>query len=113
VNGWQQVPIPRELAAAVPGAVGYQKDLRDGHLSVFVALEPPGWHMSISHRSNLVDVTGHYIPGRYPTWDEIHEARYQFIPDKVTMAMLLPPSGEYVNVHPTTFHLWQIRGENE
>ncbi|SIS88764.1 DUF7694 domain-containing protein [Alicyclobacillus vulcanalis] len=55
-----------------------------------------GWHMSISH------------PERYPTWDEIREARYQLIPNDVTMAMLLPPKEEYVNVHPNCFHLHEV-----
>jgi hypothetical protein len=54
------------------------------------------WHLSISE------------PSRYPTWDEIADARYQLIPDDVTMAMLLPPPDEYVNVHNNCFHLWQI-----
>lgn len=61
---------------------------------------PPGeleiWHLSIAH------------PDRYPTWDEIADARYHLILDEVTMALLLPPPGEYVNEHPHCFHLWQI-----
>jgi hypothetical protein len=54
------------------------------------------WHLSISH------------PDRYPTWDEIADVRYELVPDAITMAMLLPPRGQYVNVHERTFHLWQI-----
>lgn len=54
------------------------------------------WHVSISH------------PARYPTWDEIADARYALVPDEVTMAMLLPPRAEYVNAHDRCFHLWQI-----
>jgi hypothetical protein len=54
------------------------------------------WHLSISH------------PVRYPTWDEVADARYELVPDDVTMAMLLPPRDEYVNVHEHVFHLWQI-----
>jgi hypothetical protein len=54
------------------------------------------WHLSISHRH------------RYPSWDEIADARYALVPDRVTMAMLLPPRDEYVNAHPFCFHLWQI-----
>lgn len=61
---------------------------------------PPGermlWHLSISH------------PSRYPSWDEIADARYELIPDDVTVALLLPPRDEYVNAHPYCFHLWQI-----
>jgi hypothetical protein len=55
-----------------------------------------GWHLSISH------------PTRYPTWDEIKAARYDLLPDDCTMGMLLPPSGEYVNVHPNCFHLHEV-----
>lgn len=54
------------------------------------------WHLSIAH------------PDRYPSWDEIADARYELVPDDVTMALLLPPPGEYVNEHPHCFHLWQI-----
>jgi hypothetical protein len=54
------------------------------------------WHLSIAHRH------------RYPTWDEIADVRYELIPADVTMALLLPPPGEYVNEHEHCFHLWQI-----
>jgi hypothetical protein len=54
------------------------------------------WHLSISHRARL------------PSWDEVADARYELVPDDVTMALLLPPPGEYLNVHKTTLHLWQI-----
>jgi hypothetical protein len=30
------------------------------------------------------------------------------LPDDVTMAMLLPPSGEYVNIDEKCFHLYEI-----
>ena len=73
-----------------------------GSCRIFVGQEPLGpagelsWHLSISH------------PSRYPDWDEIKAARYALVPDKVTMAMLLPPKEKYVNVHPRCFHLWEI-----
>lgn len=57
---------------------------------------PVRWHLSIS----CVD--------RYPTWDEIHEARYRLLPDKCMMAIILPPKAEYVNIHPNCFHLHEI-----
>ena len=56
------------------------------------------WHLSIS------------CTDRYPTWDEIRDARYALLPGDVTMAMLLPPVAEYVNVHENCFHLWEIDG---
>lgn len=72
-----------------------------GDVHVIVAREPVNdelrWHLSISAR------------GRYPTWDEVADARYDLLPDELTMAMLLPPRGEYVNLHATTFHLHELR----
>jgi hypothetical protein len=74
----------------------------DSHCTVLVGREPLGpngelrWHLSISHRL------------RYPTWDEIADARYRFIPDEVTVVMFLPPRREYVNLHPNCFHLHEI-----
>ena len=70
---------------------------QDGDLRVVVSIDAGYWHMSISH------------PSRYPTWDEIKEARYKYTPNEVTMAMLLPPKEEYVNVHPNCFHLWEVK----
>lgn len=54
------------------------------------------WHLSISH------------PSRYPTWDEIRDACWELIPGDVTMAQLVVPKGEHVNVNKTCFHLWQV-----
>lgn len=77
------------------GTSAYRKGL------MYLMVSPPGWigglrhgwHMSISHSE------------RYPTWDEVSEARYRFVPDEVTMVMHLPPRGEYVNIHPNCFQL--------
>jgi len=72
--------------------------LTDTGCYVLVGKEANGrWHLSIAH----VD--------RYPTWDEIRDARYALVPDHITMAMLLPPREKYVNVHPCCFHLWEVR----
>ena len=90
-------------------ARAWQKEVHDGHLSVFVAVEDGRFHLSISHR--LSD--GSRRPGRYPTWEEIKDARYRFGPLDKTLAMLLPPQEEWVNVHDTTFHLWEIPPEEE
>ncbi len=70
---------------------------REGELIVIVSKDDEYWHLSISHKD------------RYPTFDEIRDARYKYIPDEVTMAMLFPPKAEYVNVHPNCFHLWEIK----
>lgn len=71
----------------------------DGALTVLVAEEPIGWHLSISH----VDKAGKHR--RYPTWDEIADARDQLLPADLDVVMWLPKAGDYVAIHPTTFHL--------
>lgn len=110
-SGWVRIRVPELIAIQEPATRGYQREVEDGHLSVFVGPQPNSgrWHLSISHR--LSD--GTRAPGRYPTWDEIRDAREQFVPSAATMAMLLPPKEEYVNIHATTFHLWQVDAASE
>lgn len=66
--------------------------------TVIVTIDAGSYHMSIAHTK------------RYPTWDEIKKARYMYCPSNITMAMMLPPLEEYVNVHKNCFHLWEIKG---
>lgn len=47
---------------------------------------------------------------RYPTWEEIKDARYCLLPLGLTFAQILPPPNEYTNIHPNCFHLWEIDG---
>jgi hypothetical protein len=98
-------------ATQAPNLRIYQRDLEDGHLTVQVGAEViasgPRWHLSISHRTNERKPK----PGRYPTWDEIKDARYRFMPPEIYVAQILPPPEEFVSAHDTTFHLWQIPEE--
>lgn len=55
------------------------------------------WHISMS------------LPDRLPTYEEMKEVRYKFLPDNCYMAQIFPPSSEFVNVHPFTLHLYEIR----
>jgi hypothetical protein len=57
------------------------------------------WHLSVAHK--------HRLPG----WTEIADVRYELVPDDVTMALLLPPRDEYLNIHEFTLHLWQIEND--
>lgn len=50
---------------------------------------------------------------RLPTWADVRDARYDLLPDELTFAMLLPPREIYVNVHPNTFHLWEVDDPRE
>ena len=80
----------------------YQRNVTDGKLRVLVGEEPIGWHLSISYQP-----PGRSSP-RYPTWDEIADARDIFLPADLEFVMFLPKAGEYVAVHDTTFHLHQF-----
>lgn len=92
---WVKIEFPKIGIAEVDNAKAYAS----GGLRVLVSIDGPDkrWHLSISH------------PNRYPTWDEIKQARYDLTPNHVTMAQLLPPKEEYVNLHPNTFHLHEVR----
>lgn len=87
------------LAIAMPLGARY---VSSTGCNVITNVEPIGpngekeHHLSISH------------PARYPTWDEIAEARYKFLPDALTFALYLPPKAEYVNLHPNCFHLHEV-----
>ena len=70
---------------------------RCGDKVVCVSKDVGLWHISISCKR------------RYPSWDEIHEARYLFAPDNCYMAMILPPKSEYVNLQENCFHLHELR----
>jgi hypothetical protein len=75
-----------------------------GDCNVFVGREPDlagelQWHLSIS------------TPYRNPKWEEIKQARYDLCPHDVTLAMILPPTAEYINLHNFCFHLHQIPNE--
>lgn len=87
----------------------------DGQLRVCVGYEPASklgslWHMSISHAA-----PNGFI--RLPTWDEIRAARYQLIPQDVTMAMILPSNRDngryYIDTNPWTLQFWQVPNDWE
>jgi hypothetical protein len=106
-----EVPAP---TAALPGR--HRAYRTASGCSVLVGLEPARqapagvwlppaalelWHVSIAHETRL------------PTWDEVADVRYALVPDDVTLALLLPPSAEYVNAHEFCLHLWQIEDRRE
>jgi hypothetical protein len=87
------VPIESPIIGAKTFRWGYCTVIVEHHGDKY------GWHLSIS------------TPFRYPSWEEIKAARYDLLPHDITMAMLLPPPDEYVNVHRNCFHLHQIAND--
>ena len=86
-NSWREIEVPDMIGIKV---------FRKNRLQAFVSIDAGRLHMSISHRQ------------RYPTWDEIKDARYALLPHDITMAQFLPPPSRYINVHPNCFHLWEV-----
>ncbi len=72
-----------------------------GDVNVLIEQHKNGWHLSIS------------TPYRNPTWEEIKQARYDLLSHNITMAMVLPPTEEFVNIHNFCFHLYQIPNEGK
>ncbi len=95
-----EVPVLVLVLDFSPDTRGYMLD----GVKVFVSREKhkviPGQtseyslHISISR------------PDKYPTWDEIKEARYRFMPRDRDAYMILPKEEDYVNYHPNCFHIW-------
>jgi hypothetical protein len=83
---------PVEIKSPLPWCKAYQWL----GCQIFVTDAENGWHASISH------------PSRYPMWMEVCAIRDKFLPKDKTFAMILPPSGQYINVHPNCFHLYEI-----
>ena len=67
-----------------------------GRCAVIVTIDEGSWHLSISTKSAL------------PTYTEMKQARYKFLPDEIYMAEIFPPKAEFVNAHEYCRHLWQI-----
>jgi hypothetical protein len=89
-------PSDREQARFLNAANSYFRRYSLGECTAMVTKEDGRWHMSIAH------------PRRYPTWDEVAEARYRLLPESIVAAMVLPARGHYVNLHPNCFHLHEI-----
>lgn len=91
-----EVALPASVLSVMhPTVRGYRTE---SGCTVLVAREPAGWHLSIAHSE------------RYPTWDEIADARYALLPDEIYAAVILPPKAEYVNLHDNCFHVRQVSG---
>lgn len=69
---------------------------RMGRCTIIVSKDAGLWHLSIS------------TPTASPSYKEIKQARYTYLPNEVYMAQILPPMEEFVNFHPYTHHLFEV-----
>lgn len=92
---WSE-PAPLGLQECASSyALGRTWRSADGEMSVIASVDDGSLHVSIANRS------------RYPTWQEILAVRSWGFPDDCEVVMVLARRGEYVNVHPNCFHLWE------
>lgn len=68
---------------------------KHNHMTMIASADGGHLHVSISHSA------------RYPTWDEILAVRAWAFPPEMEVVMVLARKGEYVNMHPNCFHLWE------
>lgn len=94
---FREIPAPEPVQARlVDAANSYLHCYVLGECTVIVTKEWGRWHLSISHRT------------RYPTWDEIAEARYRIMPDGTYAALILPPKDQYVNMNTNCFQVVEV-----
>lgn len=82
----------------------WNKQVDDGTLAVYLSEDGPQkrHHLSISHTAGL----GHDL--REPSREELYEARREFVPDEVFMAMLVPASEAKLSGPFHSLHLMEI-----
>jgi hypothetical protein len=77
-----------------------QGAFRMGRCLVLVTIDGGKYHLSISTEKEI------------PTYEELKQARYQFIPDDAFMAQIFPPKSDFVNAHPYCLHLFEVEPMN-
>lgn len=92
----KQIPFPIPKHIMPPDSYDHKAWII-GECSVLYSLDANRHHLSIAH------------PKRYPTWEEIKQARYVFLPDDCYMAIMFPPKKYWVNLHRNAFHLWEVK----
>lgn len=93
------------IAEGMPPVRQFERNVHDGRLLALIDELPTGWHMSLSFRNHRGENS------RYPSWDEIADARYTLLPADLDFVMHLPPADRYVAVHATCFHLHELRAQ--
>ena len=93
-----EIPIPFEHHTE-EDAYGYYSTgaFELGDIKILISHDCGSWHLSASHRSRL------------PTYEEMKDIRYKFLPDGINAAEIFPPRNEFVNLHPYCRHLYEIK----
>ena len=104
-------PKPHKKWRSVPNPLVYQR-IGDMTMSPGEALYNPETEVKIYQSLDTLSDGVLYLhlsishPTRYPTWEELLEAKDMFSGAEDEMVQVLPRKSEYVNVHPNCFHLY-------
>ncbi len=96
-SDWLEVVLPHEVADPLVNPIALLRHVHDGDLHLLVSEEDNKLHAAIWHTKHPAK---NRIPtGRFPTWDEIQDAR-----DSV-----LPKESKFVAVvdRDKVIHLWE------
>jgi len=97
-GGWRQIPAPDFMQQVAPTTAWVKGPCR----VLYTMMEP--------HFGSLWCHASIACTDRYPTWDEILDARYTFFTEDDEVFQYLPPKREYLNLHKNCFHLWHRVG---
>ena len=106
MGNWTETEVNQQLSDMVlsgilsPGTRQWMKG------NVRVLFSPNEQHLDGIWKHLSISLTH-----RYPTWDEILDARYTFFDENDDVVQILPPRSEYVNFHNNCFHLWSPVGK--
>lgn len=64
-------------------------------MCLVIAIEDNKWHLSVSAKFPL-------------GYHQLKEIRYKFLPNNIQVAQIFPPREQFVNLHSTCWHLWEI-----
>ena len=105
MSTWQPLLLPQSFYAMWEGEYGKEvpapKAFGCGELRALVGREPVAkgdqrWHLSVSR------------PDTLPTWRDMVNAAHGLRPG-VVFVIGVPPRSWWMNVHPYTLHMWEVR----
>lgn len=64
-------------------------------MDVLITIDDKKWHLSVSAKFPL-------------GYQQLKDVRYKFMPNDMTVAQIFPRRENFVNLHTTCWHLWEI-----
>jgi hypothetical protein len=99
MSDWEDEHLPESTRVKARS-----KKVHDGKVMAYVSMDGPRrrYHLSVSHLAG----DGHAL--REPTREELFEARREFVPEGVFMAMLVPPLEAKLTGPFHSLHLMEV-----